>query len=269
MKLVSLLILIVFLTITAGCNNSCPETTLLNAHSHNDYEQGRPLLDALDYGFCSVEADVFFDGNDLMVAHDKDDIQPGRTLENLYLKPLWQRYEENGAIQPGCDEFMLLIDFKHGGKDIYNCLKRQLDKYQKMLTRLEDGKIMPGKVIICISGARPISIMQNENDRPCFLDGRPDQLNDPGKYPLSLMPLVSDAIYNYIKLNKNANTPSDLLDEDRIMKVIEQCHQQGRKIRFWALPNATGSWAKALQLNIDYINTDDLKGLNAFLIEQK
>ncbi|MFM7555618.1 MAG: hypothetical protein ACKPAH_10035, partial [Verrucomicrobiota bacterium] len=39
-----------------------PEPTLRalpQAHSHNDYEQKRPLLEALDHGFCSVEADVY------------------------------------------------------------------------------------------------------------------------------------------------------------------------------------------------------------------
>ena len=33
---------------------------LRRAHAHNDYYHKRPLLDALDQGFCSVEADVFF-----------------------------------------------------------------------------------------------------------------------------------------------------------------------------------------------------------------
>ena len=36
-----------------------PVTPLRQAHAHNDYEHPRPLLDALDHGFCSVEADVF------------------------------------------------------------------------------------------------------------------------------------------------------------------------------------------------------------------
>ena len=31
---------------------------LIHAHAHNDYEHARPLLDALDHGFCGVEADV-------------------------------------------------------------------------------------------------------------------------------------------------------------------------------------------------------------------
>ena len=31
---------------------------LPRAHAHNDYLHQRPLLDALDNGFCSVEADI-------------------------------------------------------------------------------------------------------------------------------------------------------------------------------------------------------------------
>jgi hypothetical protein len=32
---------------------------LTRAHAHNDYLHARPLFDALDHGFCSVEADVW------------------------------------------------------------------------------------------------------------------------------------------------------------------------------------------------------------------
>ena len=38
------------------------------AHSHNDYWRKRPLLDALECGFCSVEADIFQVGDQLLVA---------------------------------------------------------------------------------------------------------------------------------------------------------------------------------------------------------
>ena len=33
---------------------------LHNGHSHNDYTRERPLLDALELGFTSIEVDVFF-----------------------------------------------------------------------------------------------------------------------------------------------------------------------------------------------------------------
>src|SRR5262245_58578952 len=36
-----------------------PTTPLRQAHAHNDYEHPRPLFDALDQGFCSVEADIY------------------------------------------------------------------------------------------------------------------------------------------------------------------------------------------------------------------
>ena len=43
---------------------------LAQAHAHNDYEHPRPLLDALDHGFTSVEADVWLVDGELLVAHD-------------------------------------------------------------------------------------------------------------------------------------------------------------------------------------------------------
>ena len=49
---------------------------LLQAHAHNDYLHDRPLLDALDQGFASVEADVFLVGDKLCVAHEADKIAP-------------------------------------------------------------------------------------------------------------------------------------------------------------------------------------------------
>ena len=46
------------------------------AHAHNDYEHDRPLLDALEHGFTSVEADVWLVDGELRVAHDREDAVP-------------------------------------------------------------------------------------------------------------------------------------------------------------------------------------------------
>src|SRR4030095_11776928 len=72
-------------------------TPLLNAHAHNDYEHTRPLLDALDRGFCSIEGDVWLIGGQLLVAHDRGKTKPGRTLQALYLDPLQARVKQNGG----------------------------------------------------------------------------------------------------------------------------------------------------------------------------
>src|SRR5437660_742306 len=64
---------------------------LRRAHAHNDYEHPRPLFDALDHRFGSVEADVFLVDGRLLVAHDPTELDPTRTLEALYLDPLAER----------------------------------------------------------------------------------------------------------------------------------------------------------------------------------
>ncbi|MGI9240008.1 MAG: hypothetical protein ACR2RV_04365, partial [Verrucomicrobiales bacterium] len=70
---------------------------LQQAHAHNDYEHERPLHDALEHGFCGVEADIYLVGGELLVAHDRKDLKPERTLQALYLDPLQKRVEANGG----------------------------------------------------------------------------------------------------------------------------------------------------------------------------
>src|SRR5512138_1200419 len=74
-----------------------PPTPLAHAHAHNDYEHARPLLDALEHGFCSVEADVWLIDGQLLVAHDLKDVKPERTLQALYLDPLRARVARNAG----------------------------------------------------------------------------------------------------------------------------------------------------------------------------
>jgi hypothetical protein len=57
--------------------------------SHNDYAQGRPLLDALEHDVRFVEVDVWVaEDPGLFVGHSARELTPERTLEALYLAPL-------------------------------------------------------------------------------------------------------------------------------------------------------------------------------------
>lgn len=75
---------------------------LRHVHSHNDYLRRQPLVEALSYGFCSVEADIHIVNGDLLVAHDLDKCKPDKNLINLYLKPLFEQIRNNMGmfIQP-------------------------------------------------------------------------------------------------------------------------------------------------------------------------
>src|SRR5688572_24752148 len=70
---------------------------LVRGHSHNDYFRKRPLLDALDHGICSVEADIYLVDGALLLGHDLKDVKPERTLQALYLDPLRERARANGG----------------------------------------------------------------------------------------------------------------------------------------------------------------------------
>ena len=58
---------------------------LAKAHAHNDYEHTRPLLDALDHGFTSVESDVWLVNGELLVAHIRKTKILIAALKSLYL----------------------------------------------------------------------------------------------------------------------------------------------------------------------------------------
>ena len=84
-------------------------TPLTNAHAHNDYEHTRPLFDALDQGFNSVEADVFLVDGKLLVGHTAFDLEaqpdagialPGPDCASAS-EPMAADYTRTGR-RPGC-----------------------------------------------------------------------------------------------------------------------------------------------------------------------
>jgi hypothetical protein len=108
---------------------------LPQAHAHNDYEHARPLFDALDHGFCSVEADIWLTRDGLLIGHDRKDLKPGRTLQSLYLDPLRQRAQANGGrVYSGGPAFYLLIDVKTEAEATYAALDKVLAGYADILT---------------------------------------------------------------------------------------------------------------------------------------
>jgi hypothetical protein len=108
---------------------------LPQAHAHNDYEHKRPLFDALDQGFCSVEADVFLVDGTLLVGHTSADLKPERTLEKLYLDPLRERIKTNGGrVYKNGPTVWLLVDVKTEAKSTYQALDKVLAGYGDILS---------------------------------------------------------------------------------------------------------------------------------------
>ena len=110
---------VILVLLVAFSEGNCA-SLLTNGFAHNDYEHKRPLLDALDLGFCAVEADIYLVNGQLLVGHAAADLKPERTLKSLYLDPLAQRVRKNnGKVYPNGPEFLLLIDVKSEADTTY------------------------------------------------------------------------------------------------------------------------------------------------------
>jgi hypothetical protein len=115
-------------TIFAQASSSVPI-----AHAHNDYEHERPLHDALQAGFTSVEADVYLVDNQLLVAHDRRDTTPDRSLESLYLNPLRQHFS-NQTDDSTHKTFWLMIDVKSDAIKTHRKIQSVLERYPDLFS---------------------------------------------------------------------------------------------------------------------------------------
>ncbi|MFV0137376.1 phosphatidylinositol-specific phospholipase C/glycerophosphodiester phosphodiesterase family protein [Streptomyces sp. HMX87] len=242
---------------------------LWRAHAHNDYEHPRPLLDALDHRFGSVEADIFLVGDQLLVAHDPADLDPSRTLESLYLAPLAARVRaHHGSVHRGHRRpLQLLVDIKTEGASTYLELDRHLRRYRSLFTTYAHGRVLPGPVTAVVSGDRAARApMEAQRVRRAFYDGRLSDLGSSA--PASFMPLISD---NW-NLNFTWRGTGSFPDAERrkLHGIVGAAHARGQRVRFWATPDLPGPareavWSELLAAGADHLNTDDLAGLEAFL----
>jgi hypothetical protein len=250
---------------------------LEQAHAHNDYEHARPLFDALDHGFTSVEADIWPVNGELWVAHDPEDLRPDRTLQSLYLDPLAELVRANhGRVYQGEPVlFQLLVDIKLDGALTYGLLDSLLrqPEYAFLFSRYVDGKVRAGAVTVVISGDRPRELMAAQRDRLAFYDGRIVDETDLGPGDdARLVPLVSD---NWTRVfSWTGEGPIPPAERTRLHQIVATAHAADQRVRFWATPDAPGPardavWSELLAADVDHINTDDLAGLETFLRQRE
>ena len=242
---------------------------LWRAHAHNDYEHPRPLFDALDHRFGSVEADIFLVGDQLLIGHDASELDPSRTLESLYLEPLSALVKANhGSVYRGWRHpLQLLIDIKTEGSSTYLELDRHLQRYKHLFTTYAHGRVHQGAVTNVISGDRAARIpMEAQTVRRAFYDGRLADLGSAA--PASFISLISDDWQaNFTWLGAGVFPDAE---RQKLRLIVAQAHAHGQTVRFWNTPDVAGPsrdalWDELFAAGVDFLNTDDLAGLEAFL----
>jgi hypothetical protein len=241
---------------------------LARAYAHNDYEHERPLHDALNHGFTSVEADVHLVDGQLLVAHDEEDVQEDRTLQALYLDPLRKCAQQNdGWVYPDGAQVTLLVDVKTEAQATYEVLRQVLRGYEDVLTVFGPDGRRDGAVVVIISGNRPREMMAGEELRYKAYDGRLEDLES-GE-AATFIPLISDKWTDHFFWRGRGAMPES--ERQKLQAIVETAHQHGRRVRFWDTPDDPSPareavWRALVQADVDMINTDDLVGLQQFLL---
>lgn len=221
------------------------------AHSHNDYEQSRPFEAAWELGFGSIEADVYIQDGELMVAHDRKDIRPGRTFRNLYLTPLLKHIGANkGFPYPKKKALQLMIDLKDAGA--LPVLEQQLKEHARELKHVR----------VVVSGAMPVPADFGKYDPLISFDGRMTTT-----YPaeaLKRVPLVSASFAEFGK-PWSGKEPLSPEIRQKISDFVQQAHARGQKTRVWGTPNTELGYRTLRELGLDYIGSDELPKLAAIL----
>jgi hypothetical protein len=258
----------VILTLAAGAAGDGADRTVLplaKAHAHNDYHHTRPLLDALDHAFCSIEADVFLVDGALLVGHDRDELKPHRTLQSLYLDPLRERVKRNGGrVYRDGPAVTLLIDIKSEAAETYRAVHQILARYSDMLTRVDGAVVTPGAVTVVISGNRPYEQIAASSPRYAGIDGRLADLD--AEAPAHLVPWISDNWGDHFRWQGAGRMPPT--ERSKLEGIVDRAHRANRRVRFWATPEDARVWTVLYEAGVDLINTDDLAGLQQFLESQ-
>jgi hypothetical protein len=259
-----ILVCLALITVCAT-NLGAEPVPLIHAHAHNDYEHKRPLLDALDRGFCSVEADVHLVDGRLLVAHNRSQVKPERTLQALYLDPLRERVKKNdGHVYPTGPEFTLLVELKSDWQTSYPVLREILKPYAGMLTTFRPGTTETNAIRVIITGHRSKEMFAGESVRYASLDGDLADLDSGSS--ADLIPWISSNWAPNFKWRGAGPMPE--ADKLKLNQIVAKAHQQGRRVRFWGAPDKPAFWGEMLASGVDLINTDDLDGAQKFLLNK-
>ena len=212
-------------------------------HAHNDYQKREPLTNALKNKVFSIEADIYFYNNKLVVAHDKKDLSMAKTLDSLYLQPIINLFQQHkGAIDKDTGYTpVLMIDIKENGEAVIAELIKRLSTHRAVFDRSVNAKA----VQIVISGDRGALLKWNSYPLFIFFDGRPHEVYDSAV--LQRIAFISDSYLNYMKSPDSTS---------RFKQLVEKVHGIKKLLRLWAIPDNPDAWKRLYESGIDIINTD-------------
>lgn len=243
------------------------QTPLKHAHAHNDYVHTRPLLEALENGFTSIEIDVFLHNDELKVAHVPLGLGSKQTIEQLYLDPIKRIIEKNGGtVYKGYNTpVILMIDFKTDGIATYQKLKQVMEKYKDIITVYHHDSVIHQRAInILISGSSPVSQLLKEDTALATIDAALQGMGNTEN--AKVITRYSSGWLSYFSWKGKATMPP--AQKQKLDSLVTQAHHMGKQIRFYHIPDKPNVWRQLLKAGVDWINTDKLVQFRRFYLEE-
>lgn len=220
-------------------------------HAHNDYLHSRPLLDALDQGFDSVEADVFLAKNELLVGHFLWEIKPERSLESLYLLPL-SKLHKQGRLK----NIWLMVDIKSNEAErSAMILDQQLRRYPGLFAKVGEKDDAPVKVLL--SGNMPREWVCSGKSNLLRLDGREADLGKADQ--AAIFPWVSEPWSKHFSWKGKG--PISEIEKTKLKTMALKAASANQQLRFWGAPDLPECWKIQAESGVQRIGTDNLQGL--------
>ena len=214
-------------------------------HSHNDYLRTVPFWEAFGAGSASIEVDVILQDGQLMAAHEKESIQPERTLKSLYLEPI-QKAKSLGMIDSF--DFHLLIDSKTEAYSTLDQIVKDALEFEEILFSSQN----PEGLKLIISGNRPKPEDYKNYPEWILFDYQSKVLNS--DLPWEKIGMVSLSFRQFSVWNGKGRIVE--AEKSRLVEFINLVHSFQKPVRFWASPDGKTAWKAFYDMGVDFINTD-------------
>ncbi|TLP75486.1 alkaline phosphatase [Maribacter sp. ACAM166] len=211
-------------------------------HSHNDYMQNIPFWKAFAAEVESIEVDVFLQDGKLLVAHELNEADENRTLQQLYLEPL-KRTLEIGQFD--AKSLQLLIDVKSDAYTTLDAIVVSLKEYPMIIDNQN--------ISIVISGNRP-NPSEYVNYPQFILFDYQSLVPITDEHILEKIGMVSLSFTNFSEWNGKGRMTAK--DYKKVTEVIAKAHELKKPFRFWATPDSKSAWKVFAAMGVDFINTD-------------
>ncbi len=255
--------LFLFFALFLTVNLQAQVAPIAHGHAHNDYVHKRPLFEALESGFTSIEIDVYLHEGELKVAHLPLGLGDKQNIQQLYLDPIAAVIDSNnGRVYRGFDTTVIfMIDFKTAGAETYAKLKEVLKPYERFITLYRgDSVIRQGAINILISGANPIAQMLTEENCLATVDGALGDMDNAEK--ARVITRYSDPWERYFTWKGGGKMP--VAQRAKLDSLVAKAHSLHKHIRFYHIPDKPLVWKTLLLAGVDWINTNKLKEFQHF-----